>query len=140
MYLGRYQQGYEIPVTLRTAGAARSPSWPSVRPRMQVVRNSDGASRTNVEMASYLPGVQDGSFRATIFLGTLFDLAGSYSVICRWVDSGGNPWQQVDTFELVGGGNPAGTVFGLTQVLRPDANYLLESTDGGYILRRKNPR
>ena len=129
-----------VPVVIRTTGPTRAPEWPDRRPSVEVLRNADGASLYAAELASYVPGMQDGTFRASVFLGTLFDQTGAYSVICRWVDSGGDAWQRVDTFELTGGGSAAGTVLSMTQVLRPDANYLLEGTDGGYILRRKNPR
>src|SRR5262245_46001007 len=118
----------EIPLSLRTTGPAGAPEWPDDNPRIEVWRTSDMTRLRAFQLASYIPGVQVGSFFGTVFLGALFGSAGTYSVFFRWVDSDGDPRQRVDTFELAAGGKSAGTVLSMTQAIRPDANYLLTAT------------
>lgn len=141
MYLGRLQQGMNLNVTVRTGTPAGVPGWPTARPVVEVWR--DGATPTKLDvvpMASYLPGVIEGLFRACVFLGALYPTAGRHFVVVRWVDQDGTPRLLAGSFELTGGGNAAGTVIAMTEVARPDARYLLTSTDAGTISRRKNPR
>lgn len=137
MYLNRLQQGMNLFVWCRTATAG-APEWPDSRPFVEVWN----PSLTKIEvadMASYLPGVAEGIFRATFFLGPLYETTGRYMVIVRWVQDG-VPQLLAGSFELTGGGNSAGTIISMTEVARPDARYLLTSTDAGTISRRKNPR
>ena len=128
-------------VTLRTANAARTPAWPDLRPFIEFWRL--GATNTllkTADMASYLPGVQEGTFRYNEFLGPLYSQTVRHAVIIRFTDQDGVPRLVAGSFELVGGGSQAGTIISMTAVARPDARYLLTSTDAGTISRRKNPR
>lgn len=140
-FYGRLQQGNNLNLWARTDTPQSEPGWPDVRPFTEIWQ--DGSPPTLIqtfEMASYLPGVIEGMFRSTTFLGPLYDTPGRYLVITRWVDQDGTPRQIAGSFELLGGGDEAGTILSMTEVARPDARYLLTSTDGGIIFRRKNPR
>ncbi len=141
MWLGRYQQGMDLVVWCRTDNPDSVPDWPDMRPRFEIWR--DAASPVlmqTAEMASYLPGVVEGVFTYTVYLGPLYTTAGRYFVFIRWTDQDGNPRQVIGSFELTGGGSSAGTIIAMTEVSRPDARYLLTSTDAGTISRRTNPR
>jgi len=140
-WYGRFQQGMNLNVWCRTDNPGGEPDWPGSRPSVEIKRQGGpGTVLFYALMASYTPGVVSGLFNSTVFLGETFGTEGRYRVAIRWVDQDGNPRQIVGSFELVGGGDPAGTVIAMTEVARPDARYLLTSTDGGTISRRKNPR
>jgi hypothetical protein len=139
--MGRFQQGMNLNVTIRTANAANVPNWPDLRPQIEVFRDaSPPVKLLSAGMASYQPTVVPGVFRYTEYLGTLYPTAGRHFVFVRWTDQDGNPRLISGSFELVGGGNSAGTIISMFAVARPDARYLLTSTDAGTISRRKNPR
>lgn len=141
MYLGRYAQGSEIPLTIHTGTAAGAPEWPAAAPFVEVWKDGSPLVRLVADrMAAYQPGVRAGVFRLGILLGALFSAAGRYFVVVRWTDSNGIPVQVAGSFELLAGGSARGTVTSMTEVVRPDARYLLTATDAGVILRRKNPR
>lgn len=141
MWLGRAQQGMNLPVWVRTSNPGGTPAWPDLRPFVEIWQ--DAVSPLKIEtasMASYLPGVVEGLFQHSFFLGPLYSTPGRYFVFIRWTDQDGGPQQIVGSFELTGGGSEAGTIIAMTEVARPDARYLLTSTDAGTISRRKNPR
>jgi hypothetical protein len=128
-------------VTIRTANAANVPDWPDLRPRIEIFRDVSPPTKIlSALMASYQPTVVSGVFRYSEFLGPQYPASGRYFVFVRWTDQDGNPRQIIGSFELVGGGSAAGTIISMFAVARPDARYLLTSTDAGTISRRKNPR
>jgi hypothetical protein len=128
-------------VTIRTSNSAYVPDWPDLRPRIEIFRDGTPPVKLlSALMASYQPTVTHGVFRYVEFLGTLYPNAGRHFVFVRWTDQDGDPQLIAGSFELVGGGKPAGTIISMFAVARPDARYLLTSTDAGTISRRKNPR
>jgi hypothetical protein len=126
---------------VRTGTPGGEPGWPDLRPVIEIWRDATPPVKLlNKDMASYLPGVVEGLFRYSEFLGPLYNTPGRHFVFIRWTDQDGNPRLVAGSFELTGGGNQAGTIISMTEVARPDARYLLTATDAGTISRRKNPR
>lgn len=138
-FWGRYQQGSEIPFTIRTRRATGLPEWVDPAPVLEVWSPTmvKVVSRT---MAAYQPGIIVGVYRLPVFLGSLFAGTGKYSVVIRWTDTTSTPVQDAGSFDLLANGNVNGTIIAMTEVDRPDARYLLTFLDSGRILRRKNPR
>lgn len=140
-YLGRFQQGDELPLTLQTTDASGVPEDPFDVPVATVYR--DGATPSLVEtvrLAADLRGVQAGLFRLPLFLGKLYGTAGRHLVVFRWVDADSVARQCVGCFTLLPGGSSDGNVIAMAYVQRPDARYLLWQTDAGLLLRGRNPR
>jgi hypothetical protein len=143
MYFGRFQQGGELYLTVRTTTRGTlNPDTPLSAPFLQIYREASPPVKVldSSYLAAYQPGLMTGVFRLSVFFGALFTTADRYFAIVRWTDSGGNGVQAVYPFELMPGGNSDGAVIAMAEVVRPDARYLLCSTDGGLLVRRKNPR
>jgi len=142
MYLGRYQRGSEIYITLQaTKQDGVTPDVPESAPFIQVyIDGNPPLLLQTVVMSAYQPGAFPGSFRASMFLGNLYTSTGDHFCVVRWVDSDGLPCTQAYRFELIAGGDGNGSIISMTEVVRPDARYLLCQTDAGNLIRRKNPR
>lgn len=140
-YLGRFQQGQEIPLTVQCTDAADSPDIPSAQPEVKIWR--DGATPTVIEvrkLGAYNQGVIDGLFRLPLFLGWQYSAAGRYLVVFKWIDSNSVAHTRCAAFTLNAGGDAVGSTIGLHYVERPNASYLIRQTDAGVLIRSKNPR
>ena len=140
-YLGRQQQGTELLLVLQCVDSADKSEDPADVPVCSIYR--DGASPTlieTVDLAADLRGVLSGLFRRPLFLGDSYGTAGRHLLVYRWVDGAGRARQRVGSFYLLPGGSPDGAVIAVTYLSRPDARYLLYQTDGGQIIRGRNPR
>jgi hypothetical protein len=141
VFLGRFQQGVELPLALQCVNAAGAPDDPQELPRLSIYR--DGASPTlveTIEMAADLRGVATGFFRRGLFLDNLYGTAGRHLAVFKWQDSGGVAHCRVASFVLLPGGSADGAAIALKYVERPDASYLLYQTDAGRLIRGRNPR
>jgi hypothetical protein len=137
-YLGRYPQGEELPLVVQCDDGS-GPAWPAVAP----VASFRGPAGTNVlsrVMAADQQGVGDGLFRLPQFLGPEFSSTGEYAVLVRYKDSAGNPRLLAGHFQLTQGGSTDGAVIAVRSVRRPNANWLVYQTDGGRLVRGRNPR
>jgi hypothetical protein len=140
-YLGRYQQGEELPLRVQCVDAAGAPADPAAVPAATVYR--DGATPTLLEtvaLAAQLRGVEVGVFGRPHFLGPLYATAGPHKVLYRWQDAGGVAHCLPAYFTLLPGGDADGAVIALAYAERPDARYLIYQTDGGRLVRGRNPR
>ena len=138
-YLGRYQQGEELPLVVQCDTAGAAASWPLVAPVVSVFNPAGTLVLTRV-LAADLQGVTVGLFRLPQFLGADFSTAGTYRLAVRYKDAGSNPRTLCGTFRLMAGGHADGAVVSLRPVRRPNANYLVYQTDGGRLARGRNPR
>jgi hypothetical protein len=140
-FLGRFQQGQEIPLRLQCVNAAGAADDPADVPRAQLWRDgSSPAFVETVELAADLRGVTTGFFRRGHFLGGLYANAGRYLVVFKWQDSGGTAHHRCASFVLNPGGSADGALVSVAYVERPDASYLLYGTDAGRLIRGRNPR
>lgn len=140
-FIGRFQQGQELPLVLQCVDADGGPDDPQELPRASVYR--DAASPVlveTVEVAADLRGVMTGFFRRGLYLDNLYGTAGRHLVVYKWQDSDGVAHHRVASFVLLPGGSADGAVISATYVERPDASYLLYQTDAGRLIRGRNPR
>lgn len=140
-YLGRFQQGDELPLVVQTTTQAGAPFIPLYNPVAKIYR--DGETPTLVETVA-LPadqqGVDTAVFRTGHQLTTLYGTAGRYLVLFCWAITGGTTLTAAASFTLLPGGSPDGSVVGLFFLRRPNAAYLIRQTDAGLLIRGKNPR
>lgn len=140
-YLGKYQQGSEIPLTLQCVDVDDAPDVPSTHPVARVL--FDSATPTHLEtrkLGACDQGIKDGVFRLSLFLGSLYSTAGRYLVVFKWSDSDSVAHTRISYFTVNPGGSPEGATIAMHSVERPNAGYLLRQTDSGEIIRSKNPR
>lgn len=140
-YLGRYQQGQEVPLLLRCVNADLEPETPQAAPTVKVYR--DAAPPVLVEtlrMARVEQGEQEGAFRLPRFLGPAYATAGRYLVTFHWLTQDAVAMTRCCSFTLLPGGDADGAVISMYHIERPNARYLIWQTDGGRLARGKNPR
>lgn len=138
-FLGRYPQGVEIPLVVACDDGGLAPAWPDAAPVVTFYR-PDGAAVLSRVMAADQQGVVEGVFRLPQFLGTPFAVTGPYRVVARYADASGRARALAGSFRLLAGGDRDGAVVSLRAVRRPNANYLVYQTDGGRLVRGRNPR
>lgn len=146
MYLGRFQQGdwVTIPVVCRdssrspilpTDGAGDSvPAWINIYDKNHrlVVRARAATPKNRLRAKGLLETEQR--------IGPEFLDEGLYTVLVEWSDgSYSATGADLHSFEVIPGGDPAGTYISLTFYRRPHANYVIGLTDGGLVDWRKNP-
>lgn len=138
-FTGRYRLGEEIPLLLR-ATLAGAPDQPAALPTWEI--RSEAAGRPVID-SGRLPadeqGVVTGLFRRRFQLDTDYSV-GQHTVVYRWTDTGNNPRCEVETFEIIPGGAPAGSIVSMFAVERPNRMYLLFETDSGRLGRLIDPR
>jgi hypothetical protein len=136
-HLGRYQIGTELPLCLQCT-LARAPDVPSTHPTYEA-RAADGTVAASGRVAADpLPGVA-GLFRGPLFLDDAFAV-GRYTVAYRWKDSAAADRVELQTVDVIPGGDSDGAIIALHSVERPDRTSLVYQTDGGVLARGLNPR
>ena len=138
-FLGRYQQGVEIPLVVTCDDGGEEPAWPDLAP-VVTFHKPDGSVALSRVMAADLQGVAVGTFRLPQFLGSEFSATGPYRVVVRYTDASGRARVLPGHFRVLAGGDADGAVVSMRAVRRPDANYLIFQTDGGRLVRGRNPR
>jgi hypothetical protein len=141
LYLGRFQQGQDIPLVCQCTDADGVPADPASAPVATVYQS--GSDVTLIEtrtLAALDRGVVAGMFSLGLFLGSLYSNPGRYLVVYRWADQDGVGHSVPCSFVLLPGGSATGAVVSMTSVRRPDSHYLLYQTDAGQLLRGRNPR
>lgn len=139
-FIGRFQQGQEVPFVLQCTSAVGVPDDPLYPPAVTIYQDANPPVVVETRlMAAAERGVVAGLFRYPRFLVTGY-AAGRYLAIFRWTDSGGVSRMKVASFTINPGGSADGAVVALHHVGKPEAGYLIWQTDAGYIVRGKNPR
>lgn len=138
-YLGRLPRGCELPVVVRCLDAAGDPAWPADNPVLTVY-GPDGSTVESRRLPADLQGELVGLFRYGLFLGTPYATPGRHGLVARYATAGGDPVALAGHFYLLPGGSADGAVTALRPVRRPEAEYVLYSTDGGVLARGRNPR
>ncbi len=139
-YLGRFQQGQEVPFVLQCTGMSGNPDDPQYPPAVTIYQDANPPVLMETRlMAASERGVVAGLFRLPRFLVTGYD-AGRYLVVFRWTDSDGEARMKVASFTVNPGGSADGAVISMHHVVKPEAGYLIWQTDAGWLVRGKNPR
>lgn len=136
MFLGRYILGDTVPLHVGAVDGNGAPAEPDAAPIAFV--NSDSAQVATFKLPICDRYGVTGWFHYPLVLDARF-AAGHYRVAYQWAISG-TRYGGVATFEAVAGGQPDGPGLALFFYRRPSANYLILQTDGGRIVRRRNPR
>jgi hypothetical protein len=136
MFIGHYQLGDLLPVSVWTLDSAEAPVKPDDVPILQI-QDSSG----NAVLAKALPIVDSagitGFFQYLVNLDQLFQ-AGYHSIIIHYVISS-NSYAAVRNFEIVAGGNSEGNGIAMHFFKQPAADYVLLQTDRGSLKRLRNP-
>ena len=136
MFLGHYQLGDLLPISVWTLGASGTPTEPDDVPLIQIL-DSDGLA----VLARTLPVVDSanvtGFFQYRMNLDQLFS-AGYYSILATYIISSTN-YAQVNEFEIVAGGNAEGNGIAMHFFNQPAADYVLLQADRGTLKRLRNP-
>lgn len=135
-YLGRFMQGSRVPLSVLTANAHGTPGWPSTSPLTYVY--SDAGLVASIALPAVAPLIAPGLFGLPLFTDQNYT-RGRYRVVYRYTLSG-TVYGLVDTFEVVGGGDPAGHVVSMTTFDRPEARYVLAQLEAGRLAQGRNPR
>jgi hypothetical protein len=136
-YRGRYQLGVEIPLGILTVNGSSLPSFPTTAPLVEV-----WSATAQVIPGRKMPVVDrfgtTGLFGLNLFLDARFS-AGMYTAIYRYT-VGSYQGQEEDVFEVVAGGDPAGSVIAMAYYDRPHAKFCVMQLDSGRLISRRNPR
>lgn len=136
-YLGRYQLGQFVPLTVQCLDASGTPTLPTGPPTIDVWLGS-----TLIVAAKEIPildryGVT-AMFRYRLPLDGRFS-AGSYMVSYTYT-VGSLVVFDIDAFQITAGGDINGAVISMTEFVRPHAKFIVYQTDQRLLLYGKNPR
>ncbi len=134
-YLGRFQQGAEVPLSLQCFAAAETPGLPDNAPIVRMYR--DGILVDSVTLALQQDTQVAGRFGASHPLGA-GDAPGRY-VAAYWYTAGGVPQSQCQVFEVVPGGDPGGPVIAAQVISRPDGDRVLAELGAGMLALGQDP-
>lgn len=150
MYLGRYQQGDQLPLKCLCVNAAGVPTMPDNVPSFKFFTPA-GALYTGFGTNGLLPPMDrygtTALFGVAFPVGAAFATTGGWRVVYTW-SIGTFTGLSEDTFEIVPGGNPSGNVISMYYYQRPQADFIVIQTDGdaqvlvgeGEIRAGRNPR
>lgn len=134
MYLGEKQQGdlLSLQVYTTSSGVGVLPDEP---PRAVVIGESG-------QVESHLLPIDDERNVTGRFLH-LVPLDAKYSEGRYWIQyyfqTSGTTVSEIHSFVIVPGGDPKGTGIAMEHFRRPPNDFILLQTDGGFLLRKKNP-
>jgi hypothetical protein len=139
LYRGRYFQGTEIPLGVQVVDVNSVPTAPDAAPTMDVFSPS-GKAISGKAIPAVEKAILTGLFYYKLFLGPLYS-PGLYSVSYRWTTGGGAfLGMDVDTFEVLPGGNAKGCAISLAYIDRPQAKFIIQQWDSGRLRKNRNPR
>lgn len=137
IFLGRYDRGSEVVLGISCENASGVVTSPDEAPTVEV-ENESGKVLVEGKIPASDSQLTPGLFRLPLFLGAPF-VAGNYLATVRFLLSGVS-YARMLSFEVTPGGDPSGAVIAMHQYEKPDARYLVHSTDSGSIFKGKNPR
>jgi len=134
-YFGEYQLGDLVPLAVQTVNASGTPTLPDAAPLADVFSASAKVATVKlpvIDLARRLFGLP-------LALSSAY-AAGGYDVYFRWLLSG-TPLGAPGRFEILAGGDAAGTIIGLA-TYRPnlERTTLLFQTDAGLLGAYREPR
>jgi len=136
-YLGRYQLGQELVVSLACLDADGVATLPDRPPRMKIWSSSAKVVNKDIPIMDRYGTTGYFSFRQ--FLGSDF-AAGWYTVILLYtLASGTHVGVQAGSFEVVAGGHSDGNIISMCYYTRPHADFCVTHLDSGKIQQRRNP-
>ena len=134
-WIGRYQLGGWVPLTIECYDSSSDDSASDTAPEFTVY-NASGTEVANGRLRHEV-GDEDHVYTGEVRLTSSF-AAGMYWVLFEFTD-GLFTGQELQNFEVVGGGNSSGAYIALHAYEAPHANILVGQLDGGTLEARKNP-
>lgn len=136
MYRGRQMLGTEIALSVLCVNGSNVPSEPTAAPTMDIY--SDSAKVMSLLAMPPMDRYQaTGYFQRKVFLNGLFSV-GQYRVVYRYI-VGSFKGIVIDSFEIISGGNVAGTPIAMYFYRRPHCDWVVQQMDSGRLLKRRNP-
>lgn len=135
MWKGRYQLGGWVPLSVDCYDANGDDVESDTAPEFTVY-SSAGTTVATGRLRREV-GAEDHVFTGEVRLSSSF-AAGMYYVIYEFTD-GVFTGQELDVFEVVGGGHTSGAYIALHCYECPHATFLVGQLDGGTLEARKNP-
>lgn len=138
MWKGRFKVGDLLPLSLAPTGNTGAPALPDAAPTVRVFNSSGaqvGATRQFAIKDRYGP---TALFVDDLLLDSNYAV-GHYTVRYAWLVSGSQR-VEVEKFEVIPTGDSGGSVIGMAQFTRPEAEYVVYQRDGGTINAGRNPR
>jgi hypothetical protein len=134
-YLGRYQQGDEVPLQLQCFAAAETAGLPDAAPIVRIYREGVLADEFTLPL---LPDAQvSGRFGQNYRLGYL-TAPGRY-LAAYWYQASDVVQAQQQVFEVMPGGDPGGPVLATQVIGRPDGDRVLAQVASGALLVGQDP-
>lgn len=134
-FLGEYQLGDRVPLSLVTVNADDTPTLPDAAPQADIYSGSALVASVRLPVLDLTRQV----FGLRLPLASGF-ATGAYDVAFRWLLSGTENGATA-RFEVRAGGNAEGTVIGLTYFLpNLERPALVFQTDAGFVGAYRNPR
>lgn len=135
-YLGRWQLGERLPLSVRCRSSADTPAEPASAP-LAMIYSDSGFVTSQLMPITDRYGVT-GVFAFELLLDGRFAV-GRHTVIYHYTISSVPLMAQQD-FEVVAAGNFDGAGLSMFYYRRPGAGYLLTHQDSGRLIRKRNPR
>ncbi len=132
MYLGNYTIGQEVVLPLHATDAGPSPVAQASAPSVKVF-DASGSQIVSAPMAALDRPRSTGLFYYRLTLDAAFG-PGRYLVEMAY---GG--LAKMASFDIVPGGDPAGAIVSQYHLERPQANHLVQKTDGGKRFFKRGP-
>lgn len=137
-FLGRYQQGQEVPLWVQVLSNAGVPVLPEEAPRADFYSET-GLPISGKSIPILEPAATIGLFQGFQYLDDGWAL-GRYTVIFRWTANGGELGEERAVFEILPGGDGSGQVLALSYYHRPQADFWVQQRTSGRVFKGKNPR
>lgn len=134
-YLGRYQQGQNVLLAVYPVDSLGVPTAPDTAPTLTLTDPS-----SNIILTTKIP--MDGDvfhFVYPLFLDFAFSTLGRFIIEYTYFISGVQT-TVAGSFDLVGGGDGAGTIISLISYTRPDSVYICAQTSSGRLMQGKGPQ
>ena len=135
-YLGRLRLGEFLPVRLNCLNATGVPTDPVEAPLADIFIDT-------TKIISFRIPIEDkwktvGQFQHRFFLGAIYSVG--HGAVHLTYKIGSTHFAEIQQFDLIAGGDEAGSAIALHHFVPAHADFLLEQTDSGRLLRRRNPR
>ena len=134
-YIGRYQLGDFIPLTVQCRDSSKNPVDPTSAVTLSIYDSSFSTVLDSEPIPPKDIANLTGVFEAEMQLDSLFS-TGIYFAMHEW--SGGG--KSLDTFEIIAGGNNSGGYVGIHFYERPGVEFIVGQTDGSTLETRRNPK
>ena len=137
MYRGRVQVGKAVLLAVQCRNASRAAVPPDACPTVDVY-DSAGKRLAGKAIPILDPAATTGLFAYWLYLSDAY-ATGRATATYRWTVSTFHG-SDLDTFDVLAGGDPSGAVIAQCFFQQPQANFVVQQRDGGRIYKGKNPR